>query len=171
MTLPRIADDAFAPSLVDSLLYACIHRVVHHFDSERLMWLYDVHLIAQRLSANEWSELWSRARERRVIAVSVRTLQLAREWFGGDDFTTGAPEADDDEPSRAFLDRDRSRGALLASELESLTWRERVQRLRQLAFPPPAFMMQQFATRSRAALPLLYAWRAVRGVARLFRRI
>jgi hypothetical protein len=77
----------------------------------------------------------------------------------------------EDEPSSAFLVTDRSRGALLAHELSSLTRRERLQRLWQLAFPPAAFVMESFGTRSRAVLPLLYAWRGVRGVARLFRRL
>lgn len=168
--VPRIAAGALAPSLVDSLLYACIHRVVHHHSSDRLMWLYDVHLLARRLSANEWEELWSRAKERRVVTICKATIDDARTWFGGEDFSRGAPEVGD-EPSSAFLVRDRSRASVLASELEALTWRERWQRLRQLAFPPARFMMESFGVRTRAALPALYAWRALRGVARLFRRV
>lgn len=168
--VPRIAAGAMMPSLVDSLLYACIHRIVHHHGSDRLMWLYDVHLIASRLSSEEWDDLWSRAKERRVVKICKATFDDARAWFGGEDFSRNAPEVGD-EPSAAFLIRDRSRGAVLATELRSLTWRERATRLRQLAFPPAAFMTQSFGVRSRAALPALYVWRALRGVARLFRRV
>ena len=50
-------------------------------------------------------------------------------------------------------------------------WRARLRRLRQLAFPPPAFVLQQFGARTRLALPWLYAWRGARGIARLFRRV
>jgi len=168
--LPRIAAGALAPSLVDSLLYACIHRVVHHHSSDRLMWLYDVHLLASRLSPNEWSEFWSRGKERRVVTICKATLQDARHWFGGDDFASSAP-AVGDEPSAAFLIRDRTRGAVLATELKALRWSERLTRLRQLAFPPADFMKQSFGVRNRAALPLLYLWRALRGLGRLFRRV
>src|SRR5207237_9649788 len=42
---PRIAANALAPSHVDALLLGCIHRVVHHHDNERLIWLYDIHLL------------------------------------------------------------------------------------------------------------------------------
>jgi hypothetical protein len=170
LDLPRIAAGALAPSLVDSLLYACIHRVVHHHSSDRLMWLYDVHLLANRLSSNEWSELWSRALERRVVTICKVTLDDARHWFGGDDFGKDAP-AVGEEPSAAFLIRDRTRGAVLATELKALTWGERFKRMRQLAFPPADFVMQSFGVRNRAALPALYAWRALRGLGRLFRRV
>ena len=168
--LPRIAAGALAPSFVDSLLYACIHRVVHHHSSDRLMWLYDAHLLARRFSPEQWSEFWSRAKERRVVTICKATLDDARHWFGGDDFGANAPAAGD-EPSAAFLIRDRTRGAVLATELKSLTGRERVTRLRQLALPPAAFVMQSFGVRHRALLPALYVWRALRGVGRLFRRV
>lgn len=170
MPLPRIAPEAIAPSLVDALLYACIHRVVHHHGSDRLMWLYDVHLLEDRLSPAERDEFWRRAKERRVVTICKRTIDDAGGWFGGGELAKHAPAADN-EPSSAFLDRDRTRGAVLASELSALTWRERLHRLRQLAFPPAAFMMQSFGTSSRAALPWLYVWRGLRGVGRLFRRI
>jgi len=168
--LPRIAAGAIAPSLVDSLLYACIHRVVHHHASDRLMWLYDVHLLANHLSVDQWSEFWSRAKERRIVTICKVTLDDARHWFGGEDFGANAP-AVGDEPSAAFLVRDRTRGAVLATELKALTWRERMTRLWQLAFPPPAFVMQSFGVRNRAALPALYVWRVLRGLGRLFRRV
>jgi len=171
MSLPRLAANALAPSMVDSLLYACIHRVVHHHGSDRLMWLYDVHLLVERLSDGDRQELWSRAAERHVVTICKRTLEDARQWFGGFDLAASAPAVMEEEPSAAFLDRDRRRGAVLRDELAALTLRQKLQRLRQLAFPPPAFMMQSFGTNSRAVLPLLYAWRGVRGVARLFRRV
>ena len=37
------------PSRVDALLLACWHRVAHHQDSENLLWLYDLHLLADDL--------------------------------------------------------------------------------------------------------------------------
>jgi hypothetical protein len=171
MPLPRISPLAFAPSMVDSLLYACIHRVVHHFRSSRMMWLYDIHLLAERLSPDDEKEFWSRAAERRVVIICRQTLDDVREVLGGRDLAASAPEPEGDEPSRAFLDRHRRRASILGSELAVLTWRERLQRIRQLAFPPPAFVMQSFGTRRRAALPWFYVWRGLRGLARLFRRL
>lgn len=168
-----IAPCARGLSIVDALLLACIHRVAHHYDSERLIWLHDVHLLRERMSAGEHAEFWRMAAERRVVAVASRAIDLAGEWFA----TAVRHRAEDHldpvamaraEPSRAFLDRGRSRAALLAGDLAALPgWRHRARRLWQLAFPPPSFIRQT----SGAPLPLAYLWRAVRGVGRLFRRV
>jgi hypothetical protein len=172
--LPAIGEGALGLSLVDALIYACIHRVVHHHDSDRLIWLYDVHLLRERLSQDDVRELWRLAAERRVVAICRQTLQRAQTFFGGagDDAATHLDHIDEHEPSRGFLDRERSRGSQLASDLAALpSLRARVTRLRQLAFPPRSYMTRQFGAHTAAALPLLYVWRGVRGVARLFRRV
>ncbi|HEY6139211.1 MAG TPA: hypothetical protein VI670_15715, partial [Thermoanaerobaculia bacterium] len=70
------------------------------------------------------------------------------------------------------LERDPRRLRVLRAELAALRgWRARARKLRQLAFPPAPFLQERFGTRSRLALPWLYAFRAARGVARLFRRV
>jgi len=158
---------ALAPSLEDALLYACVHRVVHHHDVDRLIWLYDVHLLYDAVDRDVF---WGRAAERRVVTICRHSIALAREWFGGE--TGDMPAPVDNEPSAVFLDHDRTRAALLAGDLAALSsWRERLQVLRTLAFPPVEYMEQAFEVRSRALLPVLYVWRGVRGVGRLFRRV
>lgn len=174
--LPRIGGSALGLSSVDALLLACIHRVAHHHDSERLIWLCDVHLLRRALTREELRTFWLLAAKRRVVGVCRRTFELAGEWFGGDlrdgaeEFLTPQQLAAD-EPSRAFLDRSQTYGGVLASNLAALSWRGRLKRLRQLAFPPRVFMYAQFRRGPRAALPLLYAYRGLRGIARLFRRV
>lgn len=175
--LPRIGPHARGLSRVDALLMACIHRVAHHHDSERLVWLYDIHLLRARMSREEHRAFWERAAEGRVVGVCARSIEATDEWLG----TTphdGAGEYLDretlarEEPSRAYLDREQRRGSVMLAELAALPgWRARLRRLRQLAFPPSQFVLQEFGARTRLALPWLYAWRGARGVARLFRRV
>ena len=165
MRIPAI--DAFAPSHEDALLYACVHRVVHHYDVERLIWLYDIHLLYDVVDRDVF---WARAKERRVVTICRHSILLAREWFGGDAGELPAPV--EGEPSRLFLDRDRSRAALLAGDLAALkSWRDRLRVLGTLAFPSAEYMRQRFGVRSQVLLPAYYVWRGVRGVTRLFRRI
>ena len=158
---------ALAPSLEDALLYACVHRVVHHHDADRLIWLYDIHLLYDAIDRELF---WRRAGERRVVTICRHSIALARESFGGE--TGEMPVPVDDEPSAVFLDHDRTRAALLAGDLAALSsWRQRLQVLGTLAFPPAEYMEQAFGVRSRVLLPLFYVWRGLRGVARLFRRV
>lgn len=171
IALPRIAESARGLSHVDALLLACIHRVAHHRDSDRLIWLYDIHLLWDRLDAAQRGRFAALAEERSVLAICRRSVLLAQETFGGA-IPTELPEAAADEPSAIYLDRSAPRGVLLAAELQALPgWRARLQRARQLALPPAAFMRQQYPRSGPAMLPLLYAWRALRGVARLFRGV
>lgn len=175
--LPRIGEHARTICDVDALLYACVHRVAHHFDSDRLIWLADIHLLRQRMSRDEHARFWALAAEREVVGVCMRSIARTNEWFGGGEHDLAQELLDAAtiarrEPTRSYLDRDQRRLRLLRAELGGLRgWRARVRKLRQLAFPPAAFMQAHFGSRSRLALPWLYAFRAARGVARLFRRV
>ena len=156
--LPAIAPDAFGPCNADALLHACIHRVVHHHDSDRMIWLYDIHLLRERMTDEEHRQFWELAAGRRVAAICLASVEAANRIFGG----VSVPSVDvaPDEPSSAFLDRHRRYGAVIAGDFAALPgWRARFKRLRQLAFPPPSFMMQSFGASWRVLLPLLYAYR------------
>lgn len=163
-------------SHADALLLACIHRVAHHHDSDRLIWLADIALLRDRMSRVEHAQFWRMAAEGRVVGICMRSIALANDWFS----RTPANMAEEwleshelarAESSRVFLERDITHGRVLVTNLRALTWRERLQRLWQLAFPPAEFMRHSFGDRRGAALPWLYAYRAARGIRRLFRRV
>ncbi|HVE71332.1 MAG TPA: nucleotidyltransferase family protein [Thermoanaerobaculia bacterium] len=172
IALPRLGEHARGLSHVDALLLACIHRVAHHHDVERLIWLVDIALLRDRMSREEQARFWRRASEAGVVGVCVRSFELTDEtlWSGGlqpAEFLSN-DELTRDEPSRAFLKDDLRYGDVMLANLRALPWRARAERVWQLAFPPRAFMR---ATFGGGPLPWLYAKRAVRGVGRLFRRM
>jgi len=176
IAVPRIAPIALAPSHVDALLLACIHRVAHHHDNERLIWLYDIHMLREAMTADEHARFWHLAAERRVVTICERSIELADEWFA----TVSHDRARDwlsenertrDEPSAAFLERGRRRAAILGDDLKALNWRLRLRRLRELALPPVDFMRQSFPSAPTVALPALYLWRGARGLLRLLRKV
>jgi hypothetical protein len=174
--LPRLGANAHGLGDVDALLLACIHRVAHHHDSERVIWLVDIALLRDRMSRDEHERFWRAAAEARIVGACVRSVEQANAWMSRPDVNRAdewlsREELERDEASRVFLDRDLTRGELLAANLRALPWRARIERLWQVAFPPAAFVQQSFGTRSRLALPWLYLVRGVRGVRRLFRRV
>jgi hypothetical protein len=70
--LPELAPQAFAACPVDALLLACMHRCGHkqapyyvdgvaHYSGDRLIWLYDIHLLAVKLTSVEWHQFIDRA--------------------------------------------------------------------------------------------------------------
>jgi hypothetical protein len=176
IAVPRISARALSPSHGDALLLACLHRVAHHHDNERLIWLFDIHLLRERMSRDEHAAFWRHAADRRVVTICEHSIALAEEWFGRTSHDRASDWLPDeerlrDEPSAALLDRSRTRAAHLGSDLKALGWRARMRRLRELAFPPVAFMRQSFPSAPVVLLPALYVWRGVRGVLRLFRRV
>jgi len=174
VALPRIAEDARGLSLVDALLLACVHRVAHHHDSDRLIWLCDIALLRDRMTVEEHQEFWEIAAERRIVGICERAAGLADEWMSrprrhrAEDYL---PAIRRDEPSRVLMNRRITRGGVLAANLRALPWRLRARRVWQLAFPPPSFIRRSFGTRSTLALPWLYVYRGARGIARLVRRV
>jgi hypothetical protein len=173
--VPALGPHALALAPVDALLLACIHRVAHHHDSDRLIWLADIALLRDRMSPGEHQRFWRLAADARVVAICSRSIELAGSWMSRPPHDLAADwlAADElarDEPSRALLDRDITHGALMIANLRALPWSARLTRLRQLAFPPRAFMRQSFGASSSVTLPWWYVYRGARGVLRLFRR-
>ncbi|HEX8169054.1 MAG TPA: nucleotidyltransferase family protein [Thermoanaerobaculia bacterium] len=157
----------------DALLLACVHRVLHHHDSERLIWLADIALLRDAMTRDEHERFWRMAAADRAVQVSARSIALADAWFSraprhGAEEWLSDEERTRDERSSVFLDRELTNAGVLLASLHALPWRARMQRLRQLAFPPAKFMRARFG--SGKSLPLLYVRRGARGVLRLFRR-
>lgn len=174
IALPRIAPNARGLSHVDALLYACIHRVAHHHASDRLNWLYDIQLLRELLTPDERRLFWRTAAEKEVVAICRDSFASAAYWVGEPCGADGASEFLSEselahaERSARYLDRDARRGSILFAEMQALPWRSRVVRLAQLAFPPAPFMREHFGA---TPLPLAYGYRALRGCARLFRKV
>lgn len=173
--LPQLGPHARALSRADALLLACIHRVAHHHDSDRLIWLADIALLRKQMSRDEHERFWRVAAEGRVVGVCERSIALADEWLSSTPHDPAYEFLSEEErtraePSRVFLDREITHGGVLAASMRALPWRARVQRLWQVAFPPAEFMRRRFGARHGLTLPWWYVYRGVRGVARLFRR-
>ncbi len=81
-SIPLTALGAQARTLcyVDALLLACAH-IAQHRAWARLIWLYDIHLLAGRLSAEEAAEFVAMARRKRLRAVCSQGLKLAKMTF------------------------------------------------------------------------------------------
>jgi hypothetical protein len=175
VAVPRLGPHARTLSLADALLLACIHRVAHHHDSDRLIWLADIAFLRDRMSPEAHRAFWRQAADGRVVGVCSSSIALANDWMSrpSHDLAEQWLSADEivrEESSRTFLDRDITRGGVLMADFRALSWRARGERLWQLAFPPATFMKASFRTRSPVILPWLYMYRAVRGIARLFKR-
>ena len=178
VAIPALGAGARGLSPVSTLLHACVHRVAHHHNSRRLIWIYDIHLLSNSLDADDFERFARLAGTKKVRAVCASGLQLAQHSFGTDvpagvSATLGAVGGSrDNEPTAVFLASGRRQVDLLVDDLRALPdWHSRLQLLREHLFPPATFMVVDADRLSALWLPVLYARRIVRGAARWFRRV
>lgn len=162
-------------SNVHAMLLACVHRVAHHYDADRLIWTYDVHLMTDRLTPEDWSAFVALATSRGAAGACVRSLDLAVERFGAllpAHARLALVDAARTEPSTAqFLGSGQRHVSRIWSDFVYLpTWTARVRLARQHVFPPARYMRDVYAPGSASPLPWLYVRRVWSGARRWMAR-
>ncbi len=168
---------AWAPGPVHALVLALVHRLAHHEPGERLLWLFDIHLLAKRLTASEWQAFVAYVDSHELSALCAQGLDTTRDYL-----TTPVPPEIEKwistqrarpVPARfsAFTKPGRRVFDMVASDLgASLTWRDQLSLVREHLLPPPAYVSSRYGGRDGWWLPLLYVHRAATGAWRWFRR-
>jgi hypothetical protein len=159
------------PSPVDSLLLACIHRVAHHPDFEKPVWIEDIHLLASRLEPSEWQTFVARATGGSVRAICLHGLTRAQERFQ----TVLPPEVltalsgGHGESSSIFLQEGLRPVDRLKADVRALGPRGAARLLREHLFPPAEYMQAAYGVRGRAWLPVYYVARVLSGMSKWLR--
>jgi hypothetical protein len=172
--LPALGPHARAACASDALVLACLHRAAHHRDSEELLWIYDIHLIARRLSDAEWTAALTIAERGAVKAICERGLRLAI-----DRFNTPVPievmrrlehrqHGAVREPSSVYLSKNLRRVDGLMSDLRSLPVRAGTRLIAEHLFPPAEYMKKKYGVRSLRSILFAYARRIVAGLPKWF---
>jgi hypothetical protein len=173
--IPALGQSARGAGPVHALLLACIHPAMHHRNIEWLIWTYDVHLLASRLSVTEFDRFVEMAVARKVAAISAHALARAQARFG----TVLPAEAAqrlvasrDREPSAAYLRPQRTwRHELISSVVALPRWQDRLRLLREVLLPSPAYMRARYGVTRQlpgaALLPALYVDRLIRGIVKV----
>ncbi len=158
-----------------ALLLACMHRAAHLGvdgpEANRLIWLYDIHLLAGAMTSEEWRDFAQLATTKAMRRISLDAFARTSEAFG----TAFPPDVMRElespaaaELSAAYLHPGRRR--VFMAELRALgTWTQRATLLRESAFPPADYMHVKYGTRRRWLLPWWYLRRAVEGAWKISR--
>lgn len=175
VTIPGLADQARGLSNPHALLVACMHPVAHHPHAQRLIWHYDIHLIASRFLEGDWDAFATLAMDRRVNTVCRRSLELASHFFG-----TAVPArvmtrldtaTSVDAETAAYLSPGRRQIHDAVWDFRALpSWSDRCRLVCQHLFPSAHYMRDIYAPSSSAPLAVLYARRALRGARRWLAR-
>jgi hypothetical protein len=166
--LPALSPQALGASAVHSLLLACMHRATHtvnpyydvkgvaHHDANRLIWLYDIHLLAETLQPLEWQDFVRLAGAKGLRAMCLDAFNNTRVRFKTalpDSVLRALAESGSREPAADYLNGGRwDRQWMDLRALDTLA--DQLHLLRELIFPPADYMRGKYA--GRGWLPLLY---------------
>jgi hypothetical protein len=171
--ISQLDEHARGPSNVHALMLACVHRVAHHQNSELLIWLHDIHLLAGALTPEERGQFVEMSRVKRLRSICASGLDHAQRRFAAcypagwrDQLDVRA--GDDSEPTAAFLQNDLRRFDVLLSDLRAVAgWAPKLRLLREHLFPPAAYVRARYG--SDTPLLVAYVDRVLTGVGKWFR--
>jgi len=170
LSLQKLAADIRIPNEVDSLLIACLHRLGHHHSEERLAWLYDIHVLANKLDDKHWQSLISKAKEKQLSSITLDALELCSRLFKTqipNNFLDSIIEsAKLDEPSQIFLQRDLSPWRYFWHDLKSIDGvGGKLAFLKETIFPDANYVRARMGTKW---ILLAYVKRLAKGLRRIF---
>ena len=131
------------PSAVDALLIAAVHRIGHHRDQERFIWLYDVHLLWQAMTPMQQEQTLDRAEQSQLCAILWDALAASQALFR----TEISPaqiarlQSVKNEPGAALLNENLSD---FAFDWRFAGWRERYALIKQRVWAEPEYLRSQF---------------------------
>jgi len=180
--LPALAPHSLAASRVHALLLACMHRAVHRHSpyyldgkpqlgGNRLIWLYDIHLLAHSFTNADWQAFLDTARAKGLLGICAEGLGIAVSCYGAP-VPPDVQDQLDHVPKSEAASRYLCAGPLRQQWLDWLAVpgaQVKAQYLRQLVLPPADYMRSQQAD-GGGWLPWLYlrralvgSWRRLRG--------
>jgi hypothetical protein len=181
--VPALGPAALAAGPVHALLLACMHRATHkhnpyyvdgvaYYSGDRLIWLYDIHLLSQSFSQHEWDKLIQLVQEKGLCAICLEGLARARTAFH-----TSLPEsvlvALGRPGQTELVARYFASGPLRQQLMDFCAIPGAGRKLRFLAdtlFPSADYMRQKYPQPGFDWLPWLYLRRAGSGVLKRLQR-
>jgi hypothetical protein len=172
VSVPQLAQSARTLGPVHALLLACMHLVatIPLGNADRLIWLYDMQVLGQSFSEDEWREFLQLATQRILCGSCLYSLAAAGEYF-----PHGAPDHILEGLARGASNETFKPGA------EMKRWqyyyhvfrsvpglRKKAGLLKEHFIPSADYLMEKYQTRNRLILPYLYVHRVFTGLKRYF---
>lgn len=172
IALPRLGSDAWAMDRVRTLIHTCIHRTLHftspyfvgdrtYYGGDRLIWLHDIHLLAEAMSPDQWQSLSRLAPSKGAAAACLDGLLTAQRFLA-------TPLPASVREALGAAPPGQSASAYLRSRQLGRAWRDlrairgsrrKIAYLRARTLPATAFVRDKYPQHADLPLPLLYARR------------
>lgn len=166
--LPSMHPQARGLGPLHALFHALLHRVTNlaKGEGDRLIWLYDIHLLAGRCEADDWRAFVDLCAQRGIATPCRDGLQATARTL-----STLIPQDMDEALARLaqgetwqLLDPDH--GVMDRAHLTALKWAQKLGWMRRKLFPSREFMRYRYGAAGSVALARVYIHRWWVGVRR-----
>lgn len=169
----KLGDKVQSLGPTHALFLACMHRIAHKTEGmeNRLIWLYDIHLLTEKFSDKQWQEFVTLATDKGMCGICLNGIQQTTITFNTKIPEEVISQLEEGASHEKFsTEMGESRLAMEISNLRALPgWKERVGLIKERVFPDTNYMMVKYDTQKKALLPYLYLKRAVGGLFKVFR--
>ena len=161
---PMVGEGAKGLGWFHAMAHACMHRVAHipEGQGDKLIWLYDMHLLAARFTPQDWQTFLAQAEKRQLAGAFYSGLEETVKVFHTDMPANVLPKLFAFSKQESF---DVGRAASpVYFDWHNLRWMTNGQRWNwflQTFFPPVEYMMKRDSLKSRAQLPWAYMKRII----------
>jgi hypothetical protein len=162
--LPGLAN-GFGLGPVHAMIHACLHRACNLTDAagDKLIWLYDIALLASRMDADEWSDLIVEATAARVAEPCRHSFIAARRYFDATIPESALQSLSLAATRETFrMERAHNLGYRSWWAFRTLPWSERPRWLWRRLFPEWRYMQAHFGLLRRSQLPKAWILRLMR---------
>ncbi|MFW2439040.1 MAG: nucleotidyltransferase family protein [Arenicellales bacterium] len=170
VAVPEVSESSRAFHRVHALLHACMHRVAHipYGEGNRLIWLYDIHLLSASFSKEDWDEFCELAKEKAIAGVCLDSLQTTQKCFHtaiDPVYLIDLQTSSKDEKISPHEKGKRWEFYYLAFK-STPGVANKLKQLRGHLLPPTDYMIKKYQPRYRIQLPYLYIYRVIKGMKR-----
>lgn len=161
-SLPKLHPDARGLGKRHALLHALLHRVTNiaKGEGERLIWLWDIHLLVQCLSADDWEAFLADVIGKKITTPCLEGFEIVHARLG-----TVVPESVVARMRNAARNEiwnlvgEVSQGAMDRAHLAALSWSAKPRWIWNKVFPSREFMRFRYGVTGGSSLVLAYLQR------------
>ncbi len=171
--VPFLGKHAVTLDNLYSLLFTCMHLVVHQAEGidNRLIWAYDIHLLCNSFSDDNWKQFIRLSTEKQVCSICLDRFKKTQRKLGTRIPTFVTERLSVSSVDEPFTERiGRSQLHITLANFQALpSWQARIHLLKEYLFPDRTYIIRKYNIKSNPPLPALYFIRVLQGIYKFFK--
>ena len=168
--MTMLGESAYRLSNIDAILHAIVHYYGHFPDDrERLIWIYDLHLLCSQIKSSEWKTFLQKSAAKKLDPLVTQALLLCQKTFKTQLPAQVLQQLEQSPVKLSKIEQQRlsashwSRIAQFKSDWAVLSFKQRCLLIKEYMLPPSDFILKQNQSNNKLLLPYFYCKRLLLG--------